>query len=95
MLRDILGRLIAGVAPIVWWVGGVWGLVATFGWLSDKIGTLFSLLALFVLPISLPIVALIAGFADGNWSIAGIGFGALVIATVFGTVGGMILGDRR
>lgn len=88
MIGDILGRLLTGFAFVVWYFGGVWGLFATFGFLEERIGFFFSALALFILPISFPATALFAGFAEGNWSLAIIAFGSMILAILSGMIGG-------
>ena len=84
MLRDIIHRTFGALAVVVWVVGSIWGLIASFNWLEAKIGAFWSFVALLAAPIAFPIAALWAGLFDGNWSILLIGLGSFV--------GGMLLG---
>ena len=75
---------------VIFAIGGLWGSIASFGFLSDKIGFFWALLSMILAPVSLTIAAIWAGVSEGNWSILTIG----LVSTIAG-VGLMGIGNRN
>ena len=54
-------------AIIIYVLGGLWGLIICLGIIHSKLGFIATLVAFFVLPATVYLAPLYAGFADGNW----------------------------
>jgi hypothetical protein len=72
---------------LVWAIGGIWGAIASFGFLATKIGVFWAIVSMFFAPISLPLAAVWAGLSEGNWSILMIGVGSYISGMLLSVVG--------
>ncbi len=75
---------------LIFAIGGLWGSIASFGFLADKIGFFWALVSMILAPVSLTISAIWAGASEGNWSILAIGVTSTVVG--LGLVG---IGSRN
>ena len=91
MFRDIVGRLLLGIGPLVFWIGGIWTIFATYNWLVSKIGSFWAFVGLMVFGPAIPLIDIAAGVIDGNWSLFALSASTIVLTLAASGLGIMIL----
>lgn len=80
MFRDFMARALMGLLPLIYWIGGLWVLMAEWGWLADKVGAFWASAAVVLLPVMLVATPLVAGFMDGQWAYLWLSLGTMGLA---------------
>ena len=88
-----MGAIFKVPALIVYFIGGIWGLIVSLGIVIDHLGRLVGFLSLLVFPIPLYVAPLYAGFAESNWFPLMLVYGTTVVAAILYSIGAAIEGD--
>jgi len=85
-----MGAIFKIPAGIIYIVGGIWGFFICLGIISDALGFIGSLLAFFLLPITVYLAPWYAAFAQGNWFPLMLVYGSGIAAMVLYAIGSAI-----
>ena len=88
-----MGSIFKVPAMIIWFVGGIWGLIVCLGIVSSKLGFIGVLIGLLVFPAVLYLAPWYAGFVDDNWFPVMLIYGTSFTAWVLYAIGAAIDND--
>jgi len=89
-----MGAIFKVPAMIIYFAGGLWGLVICLGIVSAKLGIIGLIVGLFIFPAVLYLAPWYAGFADGNWFPVMLIYGTTIASWILFAIGSAIDSER-
>ena len=88
-----MGSIFKVPGMIVWFVGGLWGLLVCLGIVKAKLGFIGVLIGLLVFPVLVYLAPWYAALADDNWFPVSLVYGTSIAGWVLIGIGVAIDGD--
>lgn len=88
-----MGAIFNVPAMILYFAGGLWGLIICLGIVASKVGTFGAVIAFFLLPFTLYLAPFYAGFAMDNWFPLMVVYGSGISAMILFGIGSAIDGE--
>jgi len=85
-----MGAIFKVPALIIYFVGGIWGLIICLGIVSEHLGTIGVIVGMLIFPAVLYLAPWYAGFADGNWFPVMLIYGTTIAYVILHTIGSLI-----